>query len=182
MPLFVKHSAVPRNRLASFRNDHFSHGLKRPREGLLFEEIFMSRLLISAAAVALCIGASAALAQTDTSTTRETTTTPAGTTQTTTHTETSSDGYATYRKTVTSTKRYDAGTFTAPSGYTYKKFAVGDHVSPMLLHGNVALTDFQTYQLVPPPEGALWIRDGNDALLVDTNTGEVIQAQYDLFS
>jgi hypothetical protein len=28
----------------------------------------------------------------------------------------------------------------------------------------------------------LWIRDGNDALLVDTNTGEVIQAQYGLFS
>ncbi len=142
----------------------------------------MSKLLMSAAALALCVGTSAAYAQADSSTTRETTTTPAGTTQTTTRTETSSDGYTKYRKMVTSTKHYDAGAFTAPNGYTYRKFAVGDHVSPVLLHGNVALTDFQSYQLEAPPMGATWIRDGNDALLVDTNTGEVIQAQYGLFN
>jgi Ni/Co efflux regulator RcnB len=140
-------------------------------KGADLRRLSMSKLLMSAAALALCVGTSAAFAQADTSTTRETTTTPAGTTQTTTHTETSNDGYTQYRKTVTSTKHYDAGAFMAPSGYTYQKFAVGDHVSPLLMHGNVALTDFQTYQL-----------DGNDALLVDTNTGEVIQAQYGLFS
>lgn len=151
------------------------------REGTTSKEIPMSKLMMSAAAFALCLGAPAAFAQ-QSQTTHETVSTPSGTTDTTTHTETSSDGYATYRKTVTSTKHYDAGAFMAPSGYTYQKFAVGDHVSPLLLHGNVALTDFQTYQLVPPPEGAMWVRDGNDALLVDTNTGEVIQAQYGLFS
>ena len=142
----------------------------------------MSKLLMSAGALALCVATTAAFAQADTSTTRETTTTPAGTTQTTTHTETSNDGYTQYRKTVTSTKHYNAGAFMAPSGYTYEKFAVGDRVSPLLLHGNVALTDFQTYQLEAPPTGALWIRDGRDALLVDTNTGEVVQAQYGLFN
>jgi Ni/Co efflux regulator RcnB len=142
----------------------------------------MSKLLMSAAALALCVGTTAAFAQADTTTTRETTTTPAGTTQTTTNTTTANDGFTQYRKTVTSTKHYDAGAFVAPSGYTYRKFAVGDHVSPLLMHGNVALTDFQTYQLVAPPTGAMWIRDGNDALLVDTDTGEVIQAQYGLFN
>lgn len=140
----------------------------------------MSKLLMSAAALALCIGASGAFAQ-QTQTTRETVSTPSGTTETTTRTETGNDGYATYRRTVTSTRHYNDGSFAAPAGYTYRKFAVGDHVSPLLLHGNVALTDFQTYQLVAPPAGTMWIRDGNDALLVDTNTGEVIQAQYDLF-
>lgn len=142
----------------------------------------MSKLLMSAAALALCVGTTAAFAQAEQTTTRETTTTPAGTTQTTTHTETSNDGYTQYRKTVTSTKQYNVGAFMAPSGYTYQKFAVGDRISPLLLHGNVALTDFQTYQLIAPPSGAMWIRDGRDALLVDTNTGEVIQAQYDIFS
>jgi Ni/Co efflux regulator RcnB len=141
----------------------------------------MRNLLLSAAALALCLGTSAAFAQ-QSQTTHESVTTPSGTTETTTQTETSNDGYATYRKTVTSTKHYQAGAFMAPSGYTYQRFAVGDHVSPLLLHGNVALTDFQTYQLIAPPAGAMWIRDGNDALLVDTNTGEVIQAQYGLFS
>jgi Ni/Co efflux regulator RcnB len=142
----------------------------------------MSKLMMSAAALALCLGTTAALAQTDTQTTRETVTTPTGTTQTTTHTTTSDDGYAQYRKTVTSTKHYDAGAFTAPSGYTYSRFAVGDHVPSMLLGGTVALTDFSTYQLTSPPAGTIWIRDGRDALLVDQSNGEVIQAQYSLFN
>lgn len=142
----------------------------------------MNKLLISATALALCLGTSAALAQTDTQTTRETVTTPTGTTQTTTHTTTSDDGYAQYRKTVTSTKHYNAGTFAAPSGYTYSRYAVGDHIPPMLLNGNIALTDFATYQLTSPPTGTVWIRDGRDALLVDQSNGEVIQAQYGLFN
>ncbi|MGA9796384.1 MAG: RcnB family protein [Rhizomicrobium sp.] len=142
----------------------------------------MSKLLMSVAALALCVGTSAAFAQPDTTTSRETTTTPAGTTQTTTHTTTSDDGFTQYRKTVTSTKHYNAGAFEAPSGYSYEKFAVGDRVPPLLLHGNVGLTDFETYELTAPPNGAMWIRDGHDALLVDSDTGEVIQAQYGLFS
>lgn len=32
-----------------------------------------------------------------------------------------------------------------------------------------------------PPYGAIWVRVGNDALLVDRDSGEVITVQYDVF-
>ena len=76
----------------------------------------MNRLMISAAALAVCLGSSAALAQDDTKTTT-TVSSPEGTTQTTT-TKTS-DGYRQYTRTVTATKHYDAGPYVGPSGYSY---------------------------------------------------------------
>jgi Ni/Co efflux regulator RcnB len=141
----------------------------------------MSKLLMSAAALALCLGTSAALAQQDTQKTT-TVTTPEGTTQTMTHTTTSNDGYLQYRKTVTSTRHYNAGPFDAPDGYSYTRYSVGQRVPSVLLDGDVTLPDYADYQLMAPPPGLTWIRVGDDALLVDQSNGEVIQADYNLFS
>jgi Ni/Co efflux regulator RcnB len=123
-----------------------------------------------------------ALAQTSPNTTTTTTTTvdtPTGTTSTKT-TETT-DGLTQYRKTVTATTRYDAGPFRAPSGYTYSRYGVGDHVPTVLLSGDVDLSDYSTYALLAPPAPLKWIRVGDDALLVSRDNGEVIQADYGLF-
>ncbi|HWD48753.1 MAG TPA: RcnB family protein [Rhizomicrobium sp.] len=136
--------------------------------------------LIVPAALALCLGATAAVAQTDSTKTTTTQANPDGSMdKTTTTTTQSSDGYATYRKTVTSKKHYDAAAFQAPSGYTYSRFSVGQRVPHELI--GMQLNDYQNYALVTPPSGLVWIRNGRDALLVDGNTGEVIQADNDLF-
>jgi Ni/Co efflux regulator RcnB len=143
----------------------------------------MYKFITVAGALAMCIGVTAAIAQPDGATQQSTTTvaTPAGVDKTTTTTSTSNDGYTQYRKTVTSKRHYNATAFVAPSGYTYTRLSVGDHVPPPLLHGNVMLNDYQNYALVTPPSGLTWIRNGQDALLIDENTGEVIQADYGLF-
>ena len=145
----------------------------------------MYKFITAAGALAMCIGVTAAIAQPD-GTTQQTTTvvqTPSGTDRTTTTTTTDNDGYVQYRKTVTSKKHYDAAAFVAPSGYTYTRFAVGDHVPSVLISGNVALNDYQSYALAAPPSTNLeWIRNGRDALLIDQNTGEVVQADYGLFN
>jgi Ni/Co efflux regulator RcnB len=144
----------------------------------------MYKFITAAGALAMCVGVTAAIAQPDGTTQQNTTVvqTPDGTDKTTTTTTTGSDGYTQYRKTVTSTKHYDAAAFVAPSGYTYTRYAVGDHISPPLLKGNVTLNDYQAYALASPPSGLAWIRNGRDALLIDTNTGEVVQTDYDLFN
>src|SRR6204780_719987 len=72
----------------------------------------MNRLMISAAAIAVCLGSSAALAQDDTKTTT-TVSSPDGMTQSTT-TKTS-DGYKQYTRTTTATKHYNAGVYVGPS-------------------------------------------------------------------
>jgi Ni/Co efflux regulator RcnB len=143
----------------------------------------MRNLMISAAAVALCLGASAANAQSDQQTTTTTVQQPNGDSQTTKETTTTDEnGYTQYRKTVTSKKHYDAAAFVAPSGFSYRRFSVGEHVPNMLLGDSVVLSDYQNYALDTPPSGLTWIRDGKDALLIDVRTGEVIQADYDLFN
>lgn len=143
----------------------------------------MKTLMLSAAAVALMLGASAAYAQSEQTTTTTTVNNPDGSTDVTNKTTTTStDGYATYRKTVTSKRRYNAAAFVAPSGYTYRRFSVGEHVPSLLLSDSVVLNDYQNYALETPPSGLTWIRDGQDALLVDMRTGEVIQADYDVFN
>jgi Ni/Co efflux regulator RcnB len=142
----------------------------------------MKTLMISAAAVALCLGASAANAQSENTTTTTTVQQPNGDSQTTKETTTTdASGYTQYRKTVTSKKRYDAAAFVAPSGFTYRRFSVGEHVPNALLGDSVVLNNYSTYALEAPPSGLTWIRDGQDALLIDVRTGEVVQADYDVF-
>jgi Ni/Co efflux regulator RcnB len=43
------------------------------------------------------------------------------------------------------------------------------------------LVDFAIYDLPPPPFGAVWVRVGFDALLIDDETGEIITVAYDVF-
>jgi Ni/Co efflux regulator RcnB len=136
----------------------------------------MNKLMISAAALAACLAAPAAFAQ-DTTQSTTTVQTPNGE-KTTTTTE-SNDGYAQYRKTVTSTKHYNAGVYEAPAGYNYSRFTVGQRVPMALLARHI--DDYDDYALQAPPSGLTWVRIGGDALLVDSN-GQVIQANYGLFT
>lgn len=139
----------------------------------------MTKLILPvAAAFALSLGAAAAQTETQQTTTVQS----SPDTQTTTTTTERNDAYGTYRKTITSTKRYDAGAFAAPSGYTYTRYSIGERVPHVLITTpNLVLGDYSSYRLDSPPEGLQWIRVGNDALLVSRSTGEVIQTDYDLF-
>ncbi len=139
----------------------------------------MNKLMMSAAALAVCLGASAAMAQdTDKSTT--VTMSPSGRTETTV--TTTSDGYKQYVRTTTASKHYDAGVYVGPSGYVYSRYAVGMRAPAMFRGGHATLEHYSTYGLETPPDGLTWIRVGNDALLIDGATGEVVQADYGLFA
>jgi len=137
----------------------------------------MKTVLIPAAALALALGALPANAQSE-KTTTTTVQGPNGTT--TTRTTESTDDYGTYRKTVTSTRQYDAGPWDAPPGVTYHRFGLGDRV-PAAMVDRDAIDDYGNYSLESPPGGLVWIRDGRDALLVDNNN-VVVQADYDVFN
>lgn len=142
----------------------------------------MKKYMLSAAALAVCLGSSIAFAQPDTENVTTSTSSPSGATQTTTNTTNSSDGYAQYRRTITTTKHYDDGTFLAPSGYTYSRYEIGARVPAVLLSDDdLVLTGYSTYALQAPPSGLTWIRVGDDAMLVDRKTGEVVETDYNLF-
>jgi Ni/Co efflux regulator RcnB len=153
----------------------FGRGHRKPME------LAMKKFLLSGAAVALIMGTSAAFAQT----TQTTTTYSQSPDTTTSTTETKSDNmdgtYTQYKKTVTSTRQYDAGVWTPPADYSVHRISLGDRLPADLMTNTYYLTNYSSYNLVAPPEGAVWVRVGQDAYLVRNDDGEVIQADYGVF-
>jgi Ni/Co efflux regulator RcnB len=139
----------------------------------------MNKFLMSASAIALCLGSSTAFAQ-DSEKTTTTVSSPSGMTETTT--TRTSDGYKRYVRTITATKHYNTDVFMGPPGYVYTRYTIGDRAPSALLGGHYTLVKYSSYGLESPPEGLTWIRAGDDALLVDSKTGEVVQTDYSLFS
>jgi Ni/Co efflux regulator RcnB len=65
------------------------------------------------------------------------------------------------------------GIFIDPFGWDYQPFSIGYRMWPAY-YGNQYWIDPGVYGLPYPPPGAVWIRYWNDAILVDTYTGTVI--------
>jgi Ni/Co efflux regulator RcnB len=65
------------------------------------------------------------------------------------------------------------GIFIDPFGWNYQPFDIGYRMWPAY-YGNQYWIDPGTYGLPYPPPGAVWIRYWNDAILVDTYSGTVI--------
>ncbi len=43
------------------------------------------------------------------------------------------------------------------------------------------LDNYEDFGLMDPPDGYTWVRYGPDALLIDEDTGEVVQVVYGVF-
>jgi hypothetical protein len=67
-----------------------------------------------------------------------------------------------------------------PSGWYVRTWIFGDYLPHGWYAQNYYL-DWWRYGLPMPPIGAEWVRVGEDALLVDTWSGEVLSVYYDLF-
>jgi Ni/Co efflux regulator RcnB len=142
----------------------------------------MKHLMITSAALALLMGTGMTLAQTSQTTTTMTQS-PDATTQTTETKSSDANGnYTQYRKTVTSTRHYDAGAWIAPSDYQARHFVLGDRLPADLLANNYYVTNYGNYDLASPPEGTVWVRVGSDVFLVRSDDGEIIQADYGTFN
>lgn len=79
-------------------------------------------------------------------------------------------------------ERFHIGLYVVPRGYSYRVWRIGDWLPYGYYDGGrYALHDYWRYRLYDPPYWAMWIRVRDDALLVDVDTGEVIDVVYDLF-
>lgn len=78
-------------------------------------------------------------------------------------------------------RRYHANAWVAPRGFSYRRFGIGERIPALLLVSTYFLTDYALYGLESPDDGYVWVRDGSDAVLVDQETGEVVEVEYDVF-
>jgi hypothetical protein len=68
-----------------------------------------------------------------------------------------------------------------PSGWGYRRWAVGAVLPALFLAPAYYYTDWASVGLTPPPPGFQWIQYGPDLLLVNVTTGEVIDTAYGVF-
>lgn len=68
-----------------------------------------------------------------------------------------------------------------PYGWGYQLFTIGWRLWPSYYGPSYWIEDPWEYRLPPAPPGTHWVRYYNDALLVDTWTGEVIDVIHDVF-
>lgn len=86
-----------------------------------------------------------------------------------------------FHQTFRAPHRYRIGAWRAPRGFSYRRFGIGERIPDLLLVSTYFLTDYALYGLESPDEGYIWVRDGSDAVLVDQETGEVVEVEYDVF-
>src|SRR5665213_1895974 len=89
-------------------------------------------------------------------------------------------GYAQYHRAFNATQRYHyrGPTYRRPSGWYARRWSFGDFLPSLFWGSSYWINDFGYYGLMSPPPGTVWVRDNDDALLIDRYTGEVIQVEY----
>jgi len=89
--------------------------------------------------------------------------------------------YRNYHQNFRASQRFRAPAYRRPPGYFARRWSWGQTLPVAFWARDYWLTDFYAYDLPPPPYGATWVRVGDDALLIDQYTGEIIEVDYGIF-
>jgi Ni/Co efflux regulator RcnB len=78
-------------------------------------------------------------------------------------------------------RHFHAAAYRSPPGWYSHHWVFGEFLPVAFWARSYWLTNYMAYALAPPPYGAVWVRVGDDALLVDQDSGEVITVEYGVF-
>lgn len=90
-------------------------------------------------------------------------------------------GFRDYHRNFNASRRFRAPSYHRPSGWYYRRWTFGQILPSLFWAQQYWLNDYISYDLPPPPPGAVWVRYGNDAILIDRYSGEIITVEYDVF-
>jgi Nickel/cobalt transporter regulator len=71
--------------------------------------------------------------------------------------------------------------FAYPSGWAYRRWAIGAALPALFLAPAYYYADWATLGLESPQPGFQWVRYGPDLLLVNVTTGQVVDVAYGVF-
>jgi Ni/Co efflux regulator RcnB len=78
-------------------------------------------------------------------------------------------------------RRFRIGPYHRPEGWRPEHWRFGEILPRAYWGPEYVLADYWLFGLEVPPGGYEWVRDDDDALLVDTNTGEILEVEYGAF-
>lgn len=86
-----------------------------------------------------------------------------------------------YHKNITAERRFHYGEYRAPRGYEYRRWSYGENLPQEYYAQGFWITNYLNFGLPWTPDGCEWVRYGPDALLVDVDTGQIVQVEYGVF-
>ena len=87
-----------------------------------------------------------------------------------------------YRHNYQAARTYHIGPYYRPRGWVSHHWAYGQILPRAYWAPQYHLADYWLFGLEVPPPGYEWVRDDDDALLVDLNSGEIVQVEYGVFA
>jgi Ni/Co efflux regulator RcnB len=78
-------------------------------------------------------------------------------------------------------RTFQIGPYHPPRGWTGRQWAYGQILPRAYWAAPYIIGDYWLFALEVPPAGYEWVRDGADAILVNVDTGEILQVEYGVF-
>lgn len=85
------------------------------------------------------------------------------------------------RRNMQAPRRVHGGPYIAPQDYQYRHWSYGERLPRVYYARDYWIGDFVGLGLSVPPSDLVWVRVGDDTLLINRNTGEIVQARYNFF-
>ena len=79
-------------------------------------------------------------------------------------------------------RSYHIGPYHPPAGWVDRHWAYGQILPRAYWASQYFLADYWLFGLEIPPVGCEWVRDGDDAILINTANGEILQVEYGVFA
>ncbi len=86
-----------------------------------------------------------------------------------------------YQRNITASRRYHWHSYNRPSGWYYQRWVFGQIFPSIFWARDYWITDYWMFDLPIPPYGYVWVRYGDDAVLINRRTGTVLQVIYGVF-
>lgn len=77
---------------------------------------------------------------------------------------------------------YHIGVYNRPHGWVAHRWAYGQVLPRAYWAPPYILSDYWLFGLEIPPAGYEWVRDDTDAILVNVQTGQILQVEYGVFA
>jgi Ni/Co efflux regulator RcnB len=79
-------------------------------------------------------------------------------------------------------RSYHIGPYRRPAGWRAHHWGYGEILPRAYWAPQYVIGDYWLFALEVPPVGYEWVRDGADALLIDVNSGAILQVEYGVFA
>jgi Ni/Co efflux regulator RcnB len=86
-----------------------------------------------------------------------------------------------YQHNFQAARSFHIGPYHRPSGWAAHRWAYGQILPRAYFASSYLIADYWLFALEVPPAGYEWVRDDTDALLISTDSGEILQVEYGVF-